>query len=85
MENAKITAAIAVLRDKSEQLGRLPTRADLSPEELCLIKAVFGPLPRAFEAAGLKPPSKQHCEKLARRKIKRKKSHRKADVNKNAE
>lgn len=52
----KIESAVKILRDKAESLGRLPKKADLSESELCFVKGVLGPFPRALERAGLKDP-----------------------------
>ena len=53
--------AIALLREmqlklQAQGLSRLPQRSDFAPEDVVLLKAAFGPFPRALEAAGLKPP-----------------------------
>lgn len=45
-----------LLRRKSEELGRLPTKGDFDDAARSRIKAFLGPWPRALEAAGLKPP-----------------------------
>lgn len=85
MENEKKLAADKLLCEMAARFGRNPTRADLSAEELCLIKSVYGPLPRALEAVGLKEPSEQRQQKLKRRRVKRHKSRKRAADGKNAE
>lgn len=42
------------LREKSEELGRLPKKADFDEVTRSRIKSFLGPWPRALEAAGLK-------------------------------
>ena len=42
------------LREKHDELGRLPQKSDFDPVTLSRIKAFLGPWPRALEAAGLK-------------------------------
>ena len=46
--------AADVLREKCDELGRLPQKSDFDPVTLSRIKAFLGPWPRALEAAGLK-------------------------------
>lgn len=46
--------AAGMLREKSDELGRLPQKSDFDPVTLSRIKAFLGPWPRALEAAGLK-------------------------------
>ena len=48
--------AIRKLKDKANQLGHLPIKADFEAQEIIDIKAALGPWPRALEAAGLKEP-----------------------------
>lgn len=50
--------AIETLRKKSEELGRLPKKADFDEITRSRIKSFLGPWPRALEAAGLKTPKK---------------------------
>ena len=45
-----------LLRQKYQQLGRLPTKKDFDNADCARIKAFLGPWPRALEAAGLKKP-----------------------------
>ncbi|MGM9592647.1 MAG: homing endonuclease associated repeat-containing protein [Oscillospiraceae bacterium] len=46
--------AADALREKYDELGRLPQKSDFDPVTLSRIKAFLGPWPRALEAAGLK-------------------------------
>ena len=48
-----------LLRQKYQQLGRLPTKKDFENADCARIKAFLGPWPRALEAAGLKPPKEK--------------------------
>ena len=48
--------AIAQLRQKAVELGKLPRKADFVDVDCIRIKAALGPWPRALEAAGLKKP-----------------------------
>ncbi len=43
-----------LLRQKAEELGRLPKKDDFDELTRSRIKAFLGPWPRALEAAGLK-------------------------------
>ena len=63
--------AIRVMIDRAEALGRIPTKNDLSEDDIYLIKSVYGPLPRAFEAAGLKEVTESYREKQRRKRLKR--------------
>lgn len=56
IDNKKKQWAIEILRQKSEELGRLPKKDDFDVVTLSRIKAFLGPWPRALEAAGLKEP-----------------------------
>lgn len=51
--------AIQQLRNKAEEVGRLPTKADFEPNDKIRIKAALGPWPRGLEAAGLKAPKEK--------------------------
>ena len=51
--------AIATLRQKNEELGRLPKKSDFDVVTMSRIKAFLGPWPRALEAAGLKEAKKK--------------------------
>lgn len=56
--------AVALLKEKSNEIGRLPKKDDFDEVTRSRIKAYLGPWPRALEAAGLKavkpkPPQKR--------------------------
>ena len=51
--------AIQQLLQKSEELGKLPRKADFVDVDCIRIKAALGPWPRALEAAGLKAPKQK--------------------------
>ena len=66
-----------IIRRRTAELGRLPTRNDI--EECHLIHKRFGPWPRALEAAGVKPVGeryKRHMDKKRHRKRARRKCGR---------
>ena len=52
-----------LLREKHQELGRLPTKKDFDNATCARIKAYLGPWPRALESAGLKTP-KEKNEKI---------------------
>ena len=59
---------VKILTKKYNELGRLPKKNEFAGMELTFVKSVLGPLPRAFEAAGLKGlssngarVSEKHC------------------------
>ena len=54
--------AIAQLRKKAEELGKLPRKADFVDVDCIRIKAALGPWPRALEAAGLKIPKAERVQ-----------------------
>ena len=56
-----------LLRQKSEELGRLPHKDDFDEPTRSRIKAFLGPWPRALESAGLKE-AKDLPEKTNKRK-----------------
>ena len=59
INNKKKEWAIAALRQKSEELGRLPKKTDFDVATMSRIKAFLGPWPRALEAAELKEVKKK--------------------------
>ena len=59
INNKKKEWAIETLRQKSEELGKLPKKSDFDVVTLSRIKAFLGPWPRALEAAGLKEAKKK--------------------------
>lgn len=54
IDNNKKEWAVNALRQKSEELQRIPKKDDFDVATLSRIKAFLGPWPRALEAAGLK-------------------------------
>lgn len=58
MNPDKFQSAVGILKSKAEQLDRTPKKSDLTEKELCFVKGVLGPFPRALEKAGLKEPRK---------------------------
>lgn len=58
MNADKFQSAVRILKTKAEQLDRMPKKSDLTEKELCFVKGVLGPFPRALEQAGLKEPRK---------------------------
>ena len=59
INNKKKEWAIETLRQKSEEIGRLPKKTDFDVVTMSRIKAFLGPWPRALEAAGLKENKKK--------------------------
>lgn len=59
VKDESIQWAIAELKKKCEELGRLPKKTDFDEITRARIKAFLGPWPRALEAAGLKEPKVQ--------------------------
>ena len=59
ISNKKKDWAIETLRQKSEEIGRLPKKTDFDVATLSRIKAFLGPWPRALEAAKLKEAKKK--------------------------
>lgn len=57
-----------LLRQKSEELGRLPRKDDFDEATRSRIKAFLGPWPRALESAGLKEPRVVPAKTKKRRK-----------------
>ena len=55
--------AIRRLREKYEELGRLPHKVDFDDLSRVKIKAALGPWPRALEKAGLKPVSPRYAKR----------------------
>ena len=51
--------AETLLRQKYEELGRLPTKKDFDAVACSQIKAYLGPWPRALESAGVKQPKEK--------------------------
>ena len=75
---------IVLIRQKTDELGRIPKKSDFDNEDVSMIKSFFGPWPRALEAAGVKKPNEERIikkrEKRRRAKenqIKYRKEHQK--------
>lgn len=75
----KKEAAAELMRQKAQETGRLPQKADFDPVTLSRIKAYLGPWPRALEYAGLKE-EKMHAKKSGKRNAKKKKMQRISDA-----
>lgn len=60
--------AAGLLRQKGNELGRLPKKEDFDETTRSRIKAFLGPWPRALEAAGLKEVGRRAAPKRKRRK-----------------
>lgn len=58
MNSDKFQSAVEILKAKANKLGRMPKKSDLTESELCFVKGVLGPFPRALEQAGLKEKRK---------------------------
>ena len=43
---------IQLIQQKAEELGRFPKKSDFDVQTISMIKSLFGPWPRALEAAG---------------------------------
>lgn len=56
------------LRQKAQELGRLPKKEDFDEVTRSRLKAFLGPWPRALEAAGLKAPVSKPRSAKRRRK-----------------
>ncbi len=59
----KKTWAEELLRQKSKELGRLPTKKDFDVATSSRIKAFLGTWPHALESAGLKEPKNKEKHK----------------------
>ncbi len=75
MRTEKELKAIEILKRKYNELGRLPKKTEFAGNELQFIKSALGPLPRAFEAAGLKEISPMYLEKQKRREEQKRNRH----------
>lgn len=75
MSTEKELKAIEILTEKYNELGRLPKKNEFVGTELTFVKSVLGPLPRAFELAGLKEVSPAYLEKMKRLGGKKRRRH----------
>lgn len=69
----KKSLAVGLLREKFDELGRMPKKEDFDDVTRSRIKAYLGPWPRALEAAGLKEPKSTSPKKKKRRNSGKKK------------
>ena len=69
VKDESIQWAVAELKKKFDELGRLPKKTDFDEITRARIKAFLGPWPRALETAGLKQPKVQ-SEKIRTNKRK---------------
>lgn len=71
----KKTWAEELLRQKNQELGRVPKKEDFDDVTRSRIKAFLGPWPRALESAGLKSvkvrPEKKKRKRNAKEKSKK--------------
>ena len=67
ISDEKKSWAAELLREKNNELGRLPKKDDFDEPTRSRIKAFLGPWPRALETAGLKEP-KELTPKSGKRK-----------------
>ena len=66
MNEASVEKALTMLYEKNTAMGRLPVKSDFEYEEVCFIKQILGPWPRALEYAGLKEVSQSYIDRQAR-------------------
>ena len=71
MQNSRYTdeELLQIIRDKTEELGRLPLKSDIP--EYHFIKCRFGPWPRALEAAGVKEVGERYLRHKNRKKVRK--------------
>lgn len=77
-KDEKRQTAINLLKDKAEELNRLPKRSDFDSKTVCFIKQKLGAWPRALELAGLKESAKISSKEKSRLKRERRKKAIKA-------
>lgn len=89
ISDEKKSWAEELLRQKKEELGRMPRKDDFDEPTRSRIKAFLGPWPRALEAAGLKEAkelpkkSKKRKKAVARSKNQCLTAHQKLEKQKN--
>lgn len=72
---------ICALRQKAQELGRLPRKSDFNNADMAGMKALWGPWPRVLESAGLLPSKAQErMEKKQKRKERQIRRTEAADV-----
>lgn len=62
---------LTMIVERAEPLNSLPQKTDFTSEEIIAIKDEFGSMPRALEAAGLKPVSAAWINKQKSKKKRR--------------
>ena len=67
---------IVILQNKCEELDKVPTKKDMTPEVIGAIHREFGKWIYALEAAGLRTPSETSLLRRKHSKAKWKKLHR---------
>ena len=72
------------LKAKAAEVDRIPKKSDFTENEVAVIKAYFGPWPRALEAVGLKTPKvegrKEKNNKKREMSRQRRKMHKQKNV-----
>lgn len=68
-ESNKKNWAVTQLREKQNELNRIPKKDDFDEVTRSRIKAYLGPWPRALEAAGLKEKSEKSLKTKKRKKV----------------
>ena len=67
-ESNKKNWAVTQLREKQNELNRIPKKDDFDEVTRSRIKAYLGPWPRALEAAGLKEKSEKTLKTKKKKK-----------------
>lgn len=78
--------AVELLRQKKEEIGRMPKKEDFDEVTRSRIKAFLGPWPRALETAGLKekrPKVKKRPKRNAGKKTKETKNFERTEQHEN--
>ena len=70
-KDEKTQYAITLLKNKFDEVGRLPKKADFDSETVCFIKQKLGAWNRALESAGLKQPPEISAKEKSRLKRER--------------
>lgn len=85
--NSKITRedCIFLIKNKYEELRRLPKKSDFDVETVSIIKSYFGPWPHALEKAGVKEPNMERIEKKREKRRRSKENQIKYKRSKNQE
>lgn len=67
-KDEKRELALQLLKNKAEEIQRLPKRSDFDSKTVCFIKQKLGAWPRALELAGLKESLKISSKEKSRLK-----------------